>query len=73
MVNKKKDLEKTMKTQTFNNHPNMLEDLSKEFNGNNIYGLEYILDEFDEKKGASKSINNDSANTDWFGLSDLCI
>jgi len=73
MANKNKDLEKTMKTQTFNNYPNMLEDLSKEFNGNNIYGLEYILDEFDEKKGARKSINNDSANTDWFGLSDLCI
>ncbi|MCF6249646.1 MAG: hypothetical protein L3J75_00050 [Methylococcaceae bacterium] len=62
-----------MKTQAFYNHPNMLEDFSKEFNGNNIYGLEYILDELDETKEASKSIKSDSTNTDWFGLSDLCI
>ena len=68
-----KNLEEMMRTQINNNCPNMLETLSREFNENNVYGLEYIIDEFNENKEANKSINNDPANTDWFGFSDLCI
>lgn len=62
-----------MKTQINSKNPNILETLFQEFNGNNIYGLEFILDELVEKKGITQSEKNDSASIDWFGLSDLSI
>lgn len=60
-----------MQTQ-INNNPYFLETLLKEFNGNQFYGLEFILDELCDKKELTQSANNQS-NIDWFGLSDLCI
>lgn len=60
-----------MNTQIDHNSPDMLEILFEEFNGNNVYGLEYILDEFDDIKEGT--INNNTGSTDWFGFSDLCI
>jgi hypothetical protein len=40
---------------------------------NSIYGLEFIVDELDDKTYSKKAQKNDKTTLDWFGLSDLCI
>lgn len=52
-----------MQTHT-NNSNDILETMFHEFNEQYFYGLEYIMDEFYDKKVDSES----SDNVDWFGL-----
>lgn len=63
-----------MQTQLNNNPCDPLNVLRQEANSENpIYGLEFIVDELQDKTDVSKSQKDEQTTLDWFGLSDLCI
>jgi hypothetical protein len=65
---------KKMQAQMNNNPNSQLETLILGVNDeNSIYGLEFIVDELQDKTNNSQSQKNGDAEDDWFGLSDLCI
>lgn len=61
-----------MKTIFNNNRPDILNTLAQAFNGDSIYGVEFILEDLLENN-KSDLFKQDVDNVDWFGLSDLCI
>lgn len=48
---------------------NALDVLSKEFNGNNFYGLEYVVEDLFQRK-MLQTPDRPSHKIDWFGLYD---
>jgi len=56
-----------MKIQTDNDSHKILETMYHEFNDHNFYGLEFIMDEFEDKE-LNKFNGNVSDDFDWFGL-----
>ena len=56
-----------------NTQSNLLQTAFSEFNGQGVYGLEFILDELAAEKVVVQTAPKDDTDYDWFGLSDLCI
>jgi hypothetical protein len=62
----------TMKIIINSSTPDILNTLAQDFNGNSIYGVEFILEDLYESN-KKELFKKESDNFDWFGLSDLCI
>ncbi len=56
-----------------NNDKNLLKTLSEEFQGEEIFGLEFIMDDLCDNIAEESPQRIKPKNVDWFGLSDLCI
>lgn len=64
---------KKMSTQTNTLSQNIVETLSQEFNGDSIYGVEFIVNELPDNMDIKKATQKDAGKVDWFGFSDLSI
>lgn len=58
-----------MQNTPIHNPANTLDALSKEFNGNSFYGLEYVVEDLFQHK-MLKTIDRPPHKVDWFGLYD---
>lgn len=61
--------------QTLNNDIlNFVDTIVDEFDGQDIYGLEFVVDDLKHYEPSSAELETEvSADFDWFGLSDLTI
>jgi hypothetical protein len=66
---------KKMQAKIKSNPSFQLDTLIQEFDTDNAiyYGLEFIMDELNDKKENLSPRINEQTKIDWFGLSDLCI
>lgn len=53
---------------------NFVDTIVDEFDGQDIYGLEFVVDDLKQYEPSREELESEaSADFDWFGLSDLTI